>query len=203
MGAPVVRVLIPSKLTRAPFYGLRLQTGALTAVAAATSSAGHIIAVRNTGNAVWRIMRMRLAWLSTVDPSTAQQVGLQVNKLTGYSAAHTGGTAATTGNPYSKSEAGTSTSYAALTAIAHRTAGTDALTAGTQTIGEKLGSIDDIALVAAATVKKTRIEREWVGSDRHPLFSIGLNEGILVRNSVLMANSLAGLAELELDGWLR
>ncbi len=93
---------------------------------------------------------------------------------------------------------------AGLTAVAHRTAGTDALTAGTQTIGEKVGSIDDVALLAAATVKKTRIERTWeTSSDKHPLFVIGTSEGILVRNSVLMANALAGLLELELDGYVR
>ena len=205
MPAQSNRLINTGKLVNAPFYSLRVQTGVLTAVAAATSSAGHVIALRNAPAAAeFHVTRMYLGWLSTVDPSTAQQVGFQAHKVTGYSAAHTGGTGASTTSPVSRAEGGaTSPTYPALTALVARVAGTDALTAGTQTFAEKLGSIDDMALVAAATVKKTRFGREWIAPDKHPLFILGASEGLVIRNSVLMANSLAGILDLELDGWVR
>jgi hypothetical protein len=196
------RLINVQALKHAPFYSLKTRTGVITAIAAATASAGHLIAVRNTGSAEFNVTRMRLAWLSSVDPSVEQLIGFIVNKLTAYSVAHSGGTGASTGNPVSRAEA-TGTPYAAITAIAHRTAGTDELTAGTQTIGESLGRMDDFALADAATVKHTKFEQVWQSPDKHPLFCIGASEGILVRNAVLMANSLAGNLDLELDGWIR
>jgi hypothetical protein len=197
------RLLIPSKLQRVPFYGLVTRTGLITAIAAATASAGHLIAVRNTGAPAWHIMRMRLEWLSEVDPSTAQRVGFLMSKLSAYTVAHSGGTGAATGNPHARAEATATTTYPALTAVAHRTAGTDALTAGTQTIGATVAQMHDWALVPAATVKQTRFSKEWVASDKHPLLIIGQNEGLLVRNAVLMANNLAGYLELELEGYVK
>ena len=99
------RLINTSKLSRTPFYQLRVQTGLITAIAAATSSAGHCIAVRNSGAIEFYVTRMALRWLSLVDPGTAQRVGFIANKLTGYSASHTGGTAATTESPSSRAEA--------------------------------------------------------------------------------------------------
>jgi len=101
------RLIIPSKLQRTPFYSIRRRTGVLTAVAAATASAGHVYGLRNAGSNEFHCTRMRLAWLSTVDPATAQRVGFEAHKVTAYSAAHTGGTGATTGVPVSRAEAAT------------------------------------------------------------------------------------------------
>lgn len=203
MPAAQNRLLSTSKLVNAPFYKLHVRTGEITAIAAATASAGHLIGVRNTGADEWHITRMRLAWLSTVDPSAAQRVGFIANKLTGYTVAHSAGTGASDTVPYSRAEAAAVEKYPAITAISAHVAGTDAITAGTQTIGGEVGLLQDMALIAAATVKKTRVEREWNIVDKHPLFIIGANEGLLIRNLVLMANSLAGILELELDGWVR
>jgi hypothetical protein len=195
--------LIGQKLDSTPFYSIRRRTGVLTAVAAGTSSAGHIYALRNTDTKEFHVTRMLLAWLSTVDPSAAQRVGFEAMKLTSYSVAHTGGTGAATGVPVSRAEVAAVGVYPALTLLADRVAGTDALTAGTQTIGEVVGFAQDWALAAAATVKLTRFQRLYESPDKHPLFVIGASEGLLVRNVVLMANSLAGIFEIELDGFVK
>ena len=42
---PNSRLIDTQRRKRSAFYGLRVQTGAITAVAAATASAGHVIAV--------------------------------------------------------------------------------------------------------------------------------------------------------------
>jgi hypothetical protein len=201
MPEPSVRLNIAERLRTAPFYTYRAQTGEITAVAAATASAGHLIALRNASTKELHVMAMRIAWLSTVDPSTAQRVGFLINKLTGFTALHTGGTGPSTPGLIQRKEG---SGYDDLDPeVTSRVAGTDALTAGTQTIGASLGSAHDMALVAAATVKKTRFEKSWVSRDKHPLFIIGTDEGVLVRNAVLMANSLAGILDFEFDCWAR
>jgi len=205
MVAPLTRLNDVGKLKRAPFYSLRARTGAITAVAAATSSAGHLIGMRNAGaQGELHVMRMAMRFLATVDPSTEQAVGFQVHKCTAFTALHTGGTGAANQVPVSRAEADAQNpAYSAITAITARVAGTDALTAGTQTIAEALGFIDDFALADAATVKHTKFGYQWKSPDKHPLFILGTDEGLVVRNTVLMANSLAGHLIFELDGWLR
>lgn len=203
MPAQQNRLINTGKLVAAPFYKLSVQTGVITAVAAGTSSAGHVIAVRNSGDPEFHVTRMLLHWQSTVDPSAAQRVGFRADLLSAYTAAHTGGTGASTASPISRAEGAAVARYPALSAVVARVAGTDALVAGTQTIGGKVGCIDAWALAAAATVKQTTMEREWVSPDKHPLFILGADEGLLIRNTVLMANSLAGILTLELDGWVR
>lgn len=206
MGEPACRLNIGSRLIRAGFYSYRAATGEITAVAAATSTAGHILALRNSGLVALHVMAMRLSWLSTVDPSAAQRVGFLINKLTAFTALHTGGTGPTSPTVTQRREftTGSTAGYASLaSAVTSRVAGTDALTAGTQTVGDDLGRVSDMALIAAATVKKTRFEREWRSNDKHPLFILGANEGVLVRNEVLMANSLAGIVNFEFDCWAR
>lgn len=205
MVLPLTRLNDVGKLKRAAFYSLRARTGAITAVAAATSSAGHLIGMRNAGTqGEFHVMRLALRFLATVDPSTEQAVGFQMHKVTGYSVAHSSGTGAVNQSPVSRAEAGaTNPAYPALTALVARIAGTDALTAGTQTFAEALGFIDDFALADAATVKHTKFGYEWKSPDKHPLCILGTNEGIVVRNSVLMANGLAGHLIFEADGWLR
>jgi hypothetical protein len=206
MGEPACRLNIGSRLTKAGFYSYRAATGEITAVVAGTSTLGHILALRNAGLVALHVMRMRLSWNSTVDPSALQRVGFLINKLTGFTALHTGGTGPSSPTVTQRREGttGSTGGYASLaTPVTSRVAGTDALTAGTQTIGDDLGRAMGIALIAAATVKKTAFEREWVSPDKHPLFIIGKDEGILVRNEVLMANSLAGIVGFEFDCWAR
>lgn len=205
MPASVTRLNDVQRLKKLPFYSLRARTGAITAVAAATTTAGHLIGLRNTGaQGEFHVMRMAMRFLATVDPSTEQQVGFQVHKATGYSALHTGGTGAANQVPVSRAEgSAVSPAYPTITAITARVAGTDALTAGTHTLAEALGFIDDFALADAATVKHTKFGNEWKSPDKHPLFILGTNEGLIVRNTILMANALAGHLIFELDGWLR
>lgn len=198
------RLINVTKLQRTPFYSVRRRSGVLTAIAAGTATLGHVYALRNSGTLEYHVCRMRLAWLSTVDPSAAQRVGFEALKLTAHTVAYSGGTGAAAGNPVSRAEGAAVALYPALTTtLVDRIAGTDALTAGTQTIGELLGSVHSHALAAAATVKQTQFEKEWITPDRHPLFIIGASEGLVVRNLVLMANSLAGILEVELDGFLK
>lgn len=205
MVLPLTRLVDVGKLKRAAFYSLRCRTGAITAITAATATAGQVIAIRNSGvQGEFHVTRMAMSFLATVDPSTEQQVGFSAHKAVGFTANSTGGTGAADQVPVSRAEGGAlNPSYPAITAIVARVTGTGVLTAGTHTIAEALGAIDDFALADAATVKHTKFGGEWVSPDKHPLCILGADEGILVRNTILMANSLAGHLIFELDGWLR
>src|SRR5690606_28992975 len=76
------------------FFSLTAMTGILAVgLAAETASAGHVIAVRNSKSASFHVTFARLKWVTTTPPSTGQEVGAALKKLTAYEAAHTGGTA--------------------------------------------------------------------------------------------------------------
>jgi hypothetical protein len=189
------------------FFSLFTQTLILAAgVAAETASAGHLIGVRNSKAAEFHVTFARLKLFTRTAPSAAQLYGVSLKKLTGYSAAHTGG--------------GTGGANAALVArdvafasraaasgldgsgVVARVAGDAALTAGTQTIGGTFMALEQHELIAAATVQLGNRERILKSHDRHPIFILKNTEGVIVTNNILTANSLAYSVGLELGGYL-
>lgn len=198
--------LISPKNASAGFFSLAVATGALAGVAAETASAGHVIALRNSKTAAFHVTFMRLWWTTTAGPTAAQRFGVAAKKLTGYSAAHTGSTGGSNvqvaprdvsfvGRDAASGEDGSG--------LIARVAGTDALTAGTQTIADKLGELQGQELAAGAAVPLKNVERVWSSSDKFPLFILKQNEGLLVANQVLEGAALAALVGLELHGWVR
>jgi hypothetical protein len=146
-----------------------------------------------SGSKLFHVTRLRLLWQTVAGFTSAQEVAFSAFKLTGYSAAHTGGTAIT---PLPLAPG-----YAA-SQLACRIGDTAALTAGTQTIGAQLlhGGFSELA--AAATVQKGFVDEETLAS-LHPITVLGNNEGILIRNEVLQGAGGTGRLTVELDGYER
>lgn len=170
-------------------------SGLITVVAAGTATAGHLSTLRwapaATSNLVSAVLqRFRATWYTIAGFTAAQEVGFDLYKLTAYTAAHTGGNAVT---PTKKRAA-----FAAAT-MTGRIADTGELTAGTQTIGtDPIGSSRYAELAAGAAVPKGvhRLELTTEDLDRYPVV-LGVNEGLLLRNSILMG--AAGTARLVVE----
>lgn len=171
-------------------YKQTVTTGAITLIAAATATAGHVLALRNPTSAT-RTIRLRsleIDFLLTTAFTAAQRVGFDVVIARSYTAAHTAQTALDfTGNTGKK--VGGTGGYDPAT-LTGRIAGTGALTAGTHTL--------DTNPIAAASV--------WCGAvgaslNRYYDFSatepggimLRTDEGIVARNSVLMGAAGVGL----------
>jgi len=189
------------------FFSLACETLILAvATAAETASAGHLIGVRNAKAAEFHCTFARLTLRTAVAPSTAQEYGIALKKVTAYEAAHSGGGAGAANVglfardvDFASRDADSGLDGSGVVA---RVAGVAALTAGTQTIGASLGTLSQHELVAAATVQLQNRERVWKSNDRHPLFVLKEEEGVLVTNRILTANLLTFYAGLELGGYL-
>lgn len=170
-------------------------SGALTAIAAVTASAGHLLGFRNPGtNALALVEKIKLKWTPTVLPSTAQEVGFAVYKCTACTASPTGGATVSNVTPQLKLR----TSHSVPTCVIHYANGTAALTAGTQTLNtQPLGEVHDFHIIAGAAVVKNNVELA-LDFSTNPLV-LALNEGFIVANAVLMANSLAGTLVCDIE----
>jgi hypothetical protein len=173
-------------------YRLSAQSGAVTTIAAATSSAGHIFSMRyvsSTTGAAMRIRAIEANFLLTTAFSAAQEVGFDVVAGRSFSASPTGATAiALSGNDAKKRTDHPNSDFVSGGDI--RIAGTSAMTAGTVTL-------DSVPLVKgsfwASTVGNS------LGPWRYDLSQVepgGVvlknNEGIIIRNTVLMGATGVG-----------
>lgn len=179
------------RLLRAPFFRYGGAGGQSTVVAAGTATAGHVYVLRNPTGSGKRIhlAQLRLAFLPVTAFGAAQLVRLGVYKLTGYSAAHTGGTAIT---PAKRRTGQTTASVAAA-----RIADTGALTAGTHTIGSAQPIVSIGAHGTLPIFDKTFTPSDFMPEVLEP------GEGLLVRNEVLMGASGVGVFVVEPEGWER
>lgn len=178
------------KLKGAPFFNYGDQSGLATGIAAGTSSAGHVYALRNPTGSGKRvhIARLRLAFIPTTAFGAAQALQLAVFKLTGYSAAHTGGHAVT--------PAKRRTGISADSVATARMSDAAALTAGTQTLAAKP------VFTAGAHGTLPAFDAVWTPSDDYPEV-LEEGEGLLVRNEILMGASGVGKIIVEPLGWER
>lgn len=184
-------------------WGLRPTEGAYkngkySGAIAGVAGGGHLWAVRWAPGTDPRqfatIQRMRVRAFTVAGYTAAQEVMLAVWKLTGYTAAHTGGNAIT---PIPKRAA----FNAAL--MTGQVANSSALTPGTQTLStDSMAAASYAELAAAATVQKGQIDILMSTEDlvEHPII-LTANEGLLVRNEV--AQGAGGTMRLivELD-WI-
>lgn len=187
-------------------YRSGAHTGLLAGVAAGTSTAGHIWTARwappatNSVVDIRRraiIQRLRIRWFTISGFTAAQEVGLELFRLTGYTVAYSGGTGAAVLTPSAKSSA------FPASAMTGRISGSDALTAGTQTLDtDPIGAASFAELAAAATVPKGSFEifLSTEDLDRHPII-LAPNEGLLVRNLVAMGAGGTARVTVEMD-WL-
>lgn len=195
-------ILDPSRMSEVEFFMLPAASGILNVVAAGTASAGHLYVARytNANGKKFRVSRLRLLWQTLAGPNAEQEIAIAAYKLTGYSAAHTGGTAV--------AAQARSTEYETadgFTGLAGRISDITALTAGTHTIAAQpfmRGAWREL-LVSNAIPRGFIDEERRASDDAHPVLVLANNEGILVRNEIAMGAGLTGRLMVELDGWER
>jgi hypothetical protein len=194
---PVERffLLDPHRVTKAQFYRLSATSGLLTTIAAGTLTVGHVFAARFThASKLFHVTRLRVAWQTIAGFTAAQEVSLAAYKVTGFTVAHTTG--------------GTVVAPLALapgydaSSLAGRIGAASTITGSTLVIAEQIlrGSFAELA--AAATVQKGFIDQEAMNV-LHPVCVLGNNEGILVRNEILMGSGGTGRLTVEIDGYER
>lgn len=178
-------------------------SGLITGVVAGDATNGHLWVARwalgtplTDKRRVAVIQRLRVRAFTVTGYTAAQEVLLAVYKLTGYSVAHTGGTALT---PDKKFVAAPTAGGAAAPIMTGRMATTAQLTAGTHVIGtDSIAAASCAELAAAATVQKGAIDILVSTEDliQHPL-ELTDQEGLLVRNEV--AQGAAGTMRLVVE----
>jgi hypothetical protein len=175
---------------KSPFFSYGGRSGLLTGVAAGTSSAGHLYALRNPADSgkTIHLALIRLLFTPTTAFGAAQALRLALFKLTAYTVAHTGGTAITP----AKRRTGQATASIATARIGD----TGALTAGTHTLAAQ----PRLDVGAHSTLPV--IEKLWTPGDGLPEI-IEPGEGLLIRNETLMGASGVGYLSVEADGWER
>lgn len=195
-GAPKNYLKDPGRLTGAQFYSLSMTSGLITTVAAGTATAGHLGVIRfASATKLFFVTRFRMHWETVAGFTAAQELALVANILTGYSAAHTGGTA---GVVLLRAPALDATS------LTGRIATTGELTAGTHTIGAQLARGCFSELAAAATLQKGFIDEQKGGDDDpHPVAVLSNQNGILVSNAILMGAGGTGRLTVDLEGYER
>lgn len=177
------------------------KTGLIATIAAGTATAGHLWAVRwpavlAGGDRRARVVLQRLLvkWRTITGFTGAQEVALDLYKLTAYTVAHSGGTAVAATKKVTAGPAALLTGQVATTIE---------LTAGTQTIGtDPIASNSFSELATAATVPKGALDLylSTEDLDRHPVV-LDQNEGLLLRNTILMGAAGTARVIVEMD-WL-
>ena len=197
-------------------YAIAAVSAVFTGVAAGTTSAGHLFAMRwpggntagvapNSPRQFLVLQRLRAKWRTVAGFTAAQQIGMDLSIVRGYSAAHTGGVASMTpsGKRVSGTGPGVPFGTSLVTAANLQISNGGALTNGTETFDAQPIKWDGFAeLAAAATTFKGTMEilLSTDDLDRYPVV-LAANEGLVIRNTVAMG--AAGTAQLavELD-WL-
>lgn len=158
-------------------------TGAVTTIAAETSTAGHLLALRNKAAPpiISVLKAIEVEFVLTTAFGTAQEVGFSAYLLRAYLAAHTSGTALTVGG-------GQRTLADGPARLTGSIANTGALTAGTQTIDTNpIARGSCYASAVGAQVLARRYDFMPFGG-----FELGDEEGLLITNAIVMGASGVG-----------
>lgn len=178
-------------------YRLAMCSGVMTSVAAVTATAGHVAAFRNSSTTLAVLVnRVRAKLWTTANPTVLQQLGLSLTMARAYTASHTGGTAATITTNNGKKR----TSHPTLADIDLRIGDTAALTAGTHTLdAQPFATQGGYVMIAANTAAGERLECSYLPEPGMGPIVLAQDEGFIVGNLVLQANSLAFRVSLEVD----
>lgn len=171
-------------------------TGLITTIAAGTTSAGHLFAFRNGTSTLMIVERIRLRWQQITAFTTPQEVGLQAFVTRGYTAPHTGGTQI---NPASAGGLKKVSTGANTVLTDARMAQAGALAGGTHTLDAlPFLEVAGWSQTGAAPAVTSGFEEELVFDSRYPIV-LGLNEGIIVRNTILMGAAGTARAIVSLE----
>lgn len=174
-------------------FGFSATTGLLNQVAAGSSTAGHIFALRGTsGTTLILIRKLTLSWQTITAFATGQQIGLQAFIARSFTAAGSGGTAITaSGAGGFKRRASLATSVITDARIST----TGALTAGTMTLdAQPILELNGFSQTGAAPAVMPVITTslDLMRGSTYPLV-LSANEGLIVRNTVALVG-VAGTA---------
>jgi hypothetical protein len=190
----------PDRFPKAAFYTVAASSGLHTTIAAGTGSAGHLFAARYApvgvgANLLFHVTRLRILWQTIAGFTAAQEMALAAYKATGFTTLHGTGSAAV-------APLALAPGYAVSQLAAVRSSGSAAISAGVLTLGAQLLRGGFAELAAGATVQKGFIDEEALATV-HPIVVLAANEGILVRNEILMGAGGTGRLTVELDGYER
>lgn len=178
-------------------YSMAMKSGLLTLIAAKTDTAGHMAAFRN-GSATLEVIvdRIRAKWVTTTGFTSAQVIGMQLFMARSYTAAHTGGTAATITTNNGKKR----TAHPTLADIDMRIGDTAALTAGTHTLdAQPFRSDGTQELADGAGVIKKSFELLFEPAPGTGGILLAQNEGFVLTNTVLGGAAGVWNVHLEVD----
>jgi len=195
---PVVRsfMIDKKKTLKAGHYRTVAASGLITGVAAGTASAGHLFSFRNPSASLLVVVtRIRFFWATLVGFTAAQEIAMEAFRASAFTVDDTGGTAVT---PAKRRNA-----FATASLAAARIATTGALTGGTVTLAaQPLLRRGVLELADGAAVAKRSFEVEWIPRDDHGEV-LAQNEGIIIRNAILMGAGGVGRLTVEVDHYDR
>jgi hypothetical protein len=177
-------------------YRLVASTGAVTTIAAATASAGHLFSFRWSSSTSTKcfVRFVGAKFILTTAYTTAQETGIDMILARSYTASHTAGTALDLGSTVTNScKLYTGEATSLVVANACRIATASALTAGTHTLDpQPMGILSDFSTAIGITVPTAT---SGAGSSFGTLFDgrgenspimFTQDEGFILRNTILM-----------------
>lgn len=171
-------------------------SGALTLVAAATTTAGHVFSCRNPDTAKKVLLRyLAIDFNLTTAFTGAQAVGFDVILATAYTASHTGGTAIDMGSTLPNSgKIRTNDTLSLFTANTTRIGSTGALTAGTHTLhANPLNQCQKWMGAVGTQITATFLDARDDGDGAvRSAWELGQDEGFIIRNTILMGAAGVG-----------
>lgn len=180
-------------------YKASFLSGALTLAAAGTTTAGHLFVMRvptaETKKAVIRYVGYE--WATVTAMGTAQPLGLDLIRMTGSTAAYTGGTAIDMFTLTQSQKLRANQALTLFTVNNVRMCTTAGLTAGTQNLDSQALHRRFFASPALGAVERGDLfdARDDGGQTHRSPIVLGAEEGIVVRNVILMgATGVANLA---------
>ena len=183
-------------------FRMAAQSGLVTVAAAASSTAGHMFVMRNPSTTKKFQLRYLAATFATTTAMAAQQpMGYDLIVGRAYTASHTGGTAIDMFTATGSNKVRTNQDLTLFTTNTVRIATTAGLTAGTHTldgqaISQKMFLSPTLGNVAEVVLFDARDDGD--GAVRSTL-SLGQDEGIIVRNSVLMGATGVGYLVINVE----
>lgn len=170
-------------------YRASLMSGAVTLAAAGTTTAGHMFVMRNPSTTKKvNIRYVGCEFATTTAMTTQQPMGYDLIVARAYTASHTGGTAIDMFTLTGSQKVRTNQSTTAFTVNTVRMCTTSGLTAGTHDLDSQAFSRKMFlspVLGEVARVELLDARDDGRSTHRSPI-TLGADEGIIVRNVILM-----------------
>jgi len=179
--------------------------GALSGLMTGISADADVAGLRNLLDAPIVVQRIRIRWFTTTAFASAQSMAFRVNKVTGFTAVHTGGSPTAVQAHYNYGEgigvnrAGTALATGdriPLTEISGVIASTAAITTATYT-AEDTDEPEVMAIGAGSTIPS--VYENWVPPSG-PIV-LAKNTGLIVNLAIAMGSSGVGKLYVGVDGY--